>query len=78
MLGVPNVSIEKGERLIKDEVNQQNGGIFASRNSRLKARKQACEQINRLYGLNMSVEYDEIGDETINMDTSESEDANNE
>lgn len=78
MLGVPNVSIEKGERLIKDEVNQQNGGIFASRNSRLKARKQACEQINRLYGLSMSVEYDEISDEAINKDTSESEGVYNE
>jgi len=71
MLGVPNTAIEKGERLIRDEVAQQNGGILASRRSRLKARQEACKRINKLFGLNISVEFDEVGDDTVSDKKSE-------
>lgn len=56
-LGVPNVSYQKKERLIKDEVLRGSGGTMASRFSRLGMRQQACEQINDMFGLNVWCEY---------------------
>ena len=56
-LGVPNVQMNKKERLITDEVNRGLGGVFASRYSGLLSRRQACVQINEMFGLNISVEY---------------------
>ena len=56
-LGVPNVQMNKKERLVTDEVNRGLGGVFASRYSGLLSRRQACEQINEMFGLNLSVEY---------------------
>ena len=35
------------------------GGVIASRYSRLNAREQACDQINEMFGLNISVNYQE-------------------
>lgn len=58
-LGISNVNYEKRERLNKDEVQKAQGGVIANRYSRLEARKQACEQINKMFGLNISVEYRE-------------------
>lgn len=54
-LGVPNTSMQKRERLITDEVARDMGGVFASQNSKLKAREEACEQINSMFNLNLSV-----------------------
>lgn len=56
-LGISNLNIQKKERLVTDEVIRNQGGTIASRYSRLNARKQACEQINRMFGLNIDVEY---------------------
>lgn len=50
--------------MITDEVARAQGGTIASRYSRLEMRKQACEQINRMFGLNISVEY---RDDFLNM-----------
>lgn len=55
-IGVPNVSIQKKERMLTDEVQSMNGGTISSRFSRLQARKQACDMINRMFDLNISVE----------------------
>lgn len=65
-LGVPNVSYQKKERLIKDEVVRGSGGTMASRFSRLGMRQQACEQINNMFGLDVWCEYrdDEDGTQT--------------
>ena len=54
-LGVVNIQTNKKERLITDEVTKLNGGTMASRQSRLNARKQACNEINAMFGLNVSV-----------------------
>lgn len=54
-LGISNVNIVKRERLIKDEVTRNLGGVVASRNSRLEARSKACRQINKMFGLNIEV-----------------------
>lgn len=58
-LGISNINIQKKERLITDEVVRNQGGTIASRYSCLKARKQACEEINKMFGLNISVSYSE-------------------
>lgn len=56
-LGISNVSYQKRERLIKDEVNRSQGGVIASRFSRLNARKQAVEKINDMFDLDISVKF---------------------
>lgn len=56
-LGIPNVSVTKKERMVTDEVSRMQGGVFASRYSVLEARKQACKEINKMFGLNIDVEF---------------------
>lgn len=56
-LGISNTNVTKKERMISDEVIRNMGGTIASRYSRLEARKQACEQINKMFGLNIDVQY---------------------
>ena len=81
-LGISNVNITKKERLITDEVQRNQGGTIASRYSRLEARRMACEQINKMFGLNISCEYrDDVRimneDDLVNQDEFEGEvDAN--
>lgn len=54
-LGIPNANVTKKERLIKDEVMRGLGGTLANRYSRLHEREIACERINKMFGLNISV-----------------------
>lgn len=56
-LGISNLNIQKKERLVSDEVIRNQGGTIASRYSRLEARRQACEQINKMFGLEIEVNY---------------------
>lgn len=56
-LGISNVSYQKKERMVTDEVTRSQGGTIASRYSRLQARQDACRQINEMFGLNISCEY---------------------
>lgn len=56
-LGISNTNVTKKERMISDEVIRSMGGVIASRYSRLESRRQACEQINKMFGLDISVEY---------------------
>lgn len=56
-LGIANINVNKKERLITDEVTRNMGGVVASRFSRLEARKEACRQINKMFDLNIDVEY---------------------
>lgn len=58
-LGISNTNIMKKERMITDEVQRNQGGVIASRYSRLESRKQACKKINEMFGLNIDVEYRE-------------------
>lgn len=50
-LGVNSISIEKKERLITDEANQNNEVINLYLQSRLAVRQKACDQFNELFGL---------------------------
>lgn len=56
-LGISNINAQKKERLITDEVARLQGGTIASRYSRLQARREAADQINRMFDLNITVDY---------------------
>lgn len=58
-LGISNINITKKERLITDEVTRNQGGTIASRYSRLEARRDACKQINKMFGLDIWCDYRE-------------------
>jgi hypothetical protein len=66
-LGISNINIQKKERLITDEVTRNQGGTIASRYSRLESRRQAVEEINKMFGTNIEVNYREdfqqVGDD---------------
>lgn len=73
-LGISNINVQKKERLITDEVTRNQGGTIASRYSRLNARRDACKQINAMFGLDIWCDYREdyqmidTGDDTVKGD----------
>lgn len=58
-LGISNINLVKKERLLTDEISRNMGSTFSSRYNRLLPRQEACEKINKMFGLNMSVDYRE-------------------
>lgn len=70
-LGISNVNITKRERLITDEVTRNQGGTIASRYSRLQSRRMACEQINKMFGLNVQCDYREDYQEIVDVENSD-------
>lgn len=58
-LGISNISYQKKERLVSDEVMRNMGGTIASRYSRLEMRRQAAAQINDMFGLDITVDFRE-------------------
>jgi len=55
-LGINNANTNKRERLITNEVNANDQMIQANEDVMLKARERACELINKMFELNISVE----------------------
>ena len=74
-LGIPNSAMGKKERLVASEAELSMGGTLASRSSRMDMRKKACDEINRMFGLNISVEYNEDLELDQENDKSDTEDA---
>ena len=74
-LGISNISYQKKERLVSDEVIRNMGGTIASRYSRLECRREAVEKIKDMFGVDISVDYREDFRQTDdeNMIKSESE-----
>lgn len=69
-LGISNINTTKKERMITDEVIRNQGGTIASRYSRLESRRIAVKKINKMFGLNITVDYREDFQSTdINNDT---------
>lgn len=55
-LGQNNTPVDKKERLITDEAEANNQLIDSFTELQLQARQKACEEINAMFGLNVSVE----------------------
>ena len=79
-LGISNINTQKKERMITDEVTRNQGATIANRYSRLEARRKACEQINEMFGLNISCDFradyrmvDELEDNGNQTEESESD-----
>lgn len=67
-LGISNISIEKKERLIVDEVERSEGGTVFSRYTWLDARRRGIELFNKKYGQNAKVDFrDEFDKEETKM-----------
>lgn len=65
-LGISNINTTKKERMITDEVIRNQGGTIASRYSRLESRRRAVKKINKMFGLNITVDYREDFQSTDN------------
>lgn len=57
LIGIANLSYQKKERNISDEIQAMQGGTVASRYSRFEPRKKAIEEINEKFGTNIEVQY---------------------
>jgi len=57
LIGIANLSFEKKERNIKDEIQAMQGGTIASRFSRFEPRKKAIDMINKKFESNIEVKY---------------------
>lgn len=55
--GIESTTREKRERLVGEEMSSSLGSTLAQRHTRLRARQEACEQINAMFGLDISVDY---------------------
>jgi hypothetical protein len=72
-LGIENSNTEKKERLVSDEVNSNLGGVAAQRFCRLNSRRKAADQINKMFGLNIQVDFREEVKEMFKDDNGEEE-----
>lgn len=77
-LGLNNSNIRKRERLVTDEVNANNEEIDMCREIMLKTRQTACDKINQMFGLNMSVKFNENIEPPEMLEPPEKEDAKDE
>ena len=58
-LGIANLAIQKKERLISDEISKSQGGTIASRQTALISRQEAIKKINYMFGLNITVKFND-------------------
>lgn len=56
-LGINNNNMDKKERQISDEVNSNLEQISMSRQIGLNSRRQGADEINRMFGTNITVNY---------------------
>lgn len=61
-LGINNANMDKRERMVANEVEANNEQVKASEDVMLKVRQEACKQINRIFGTNISVKRRKIQD----------------
>lgn len=62
-LGIDTVDDSKRERLVSDETKALNGESRSNRSIGLRLRQRSCDQINKMFGLNVNVRFnEEVGD----------------
>lgn len=66
--GVQNSNITKRERVNTDEVKTNLGSVELHKEIGLIARKQACEQINEMFGLDIDVQFRDIQPQDIDIE----------
>jgi hypothetical protein len=71
-LGITNVTYQKKERMVTDEVMRSQGGTIANRMSRLNSRREAVEHINAMFGTDIEVNFIDTN-EQLNKDGDYSE-----
>lgn len=74
-IGISNINIQKRERLITDEVTRNLGGVIASRYSRLAARQEGFDKVNKMFGTNIKVEFREDFDMLVDTQIPETKGA---
>lgn len=57
LIGIANLSYQKKERNIRDEIQAMQGGTVASRYSRFEPRQRAINEINKKFGTDIKVKY---------------------
>lgn len=68
--GVENSNTEKKERLVSEEVTSNLGGVQAQRYIMLNSRRQAADEINKMFGTNIEVNFrQELSAINYDMDT---------
>jgi len=74
-IGVNNAKQDKKERLVADEVAANDEQVEQMRDVMLDARRIACDQINKMFGLNISVDYKlrQKSDKMFDMEVGENE-----
>lgn len=55
-IGIPNANTQKKERLITDEVNQNNIGTQTKAELWLETMREGCDKVNKMFGLSLNVE----------------------
>lgn len=73
LLGIANANQDKKERLVSAEVGANDEQSDMMRYVNLNARRMACEQINSMFDLNVSVEYNTDVDRRAQMITDKSD-----
>lgn len=58
-LGIPSNTVNKKERFVTDEILVSQGGTISARNSRLFERQKACDKINEMFGLDLTVDFND-------------------
>lgn len=61
-MGIDHTPVEKQERMLTGELESNDEQIHMIREARLATRRQACDRMNKLWGLNASVRWNEPED----------------
>ncbi len=72
-LGIASVQNEKQERMLMSEATSGMGSILATRIAALKMREQALHKINKMFGLNITVEFNEGIDTSVALQQQEAQ-----